>query len=182
MSESLATASSGARAPAVAALPRSPRPPVRPPILTPRWRPVPAMPIAFVPPTQRACSVPIRTSRPRQRRRLSTRRRRPHRARLTATASGTQIALSWTAATDNVGVTGYRIERCQGAGCSSFAQIATTTGATSYTNTALAAGTSYAVSRSCHRRRELARSLFEHRDRDNAGGCRHDAADRTGHV
>ena len=63
---------------------------------------------------------------------------------LTATASGTQIALSWSAATDNVGVTGYRIERCQGAGCSSFAQIATTTGATSYTNTALAAGTSYA--------------------------------------
>ncbi len=63
--------------------------------------------------------------------------------RLTATPSGTQIALSWTAATDNVGVTGYRIERCQGAGCSSFAEIATTTGATTYTNTGLASATSY---------------------------------------
>ena len=40
---------------------------------------------------------------------------------LTATAvSATQITLSWTAATDNVGVTGYRVERCQGASCSSF--------------------------------------------------------------
>ena len=47
---------------------------------------------------------------------------------LTAAASGTQIALSWTAATDNVGVTGYRIERCQGSGCSNFAQIATVAG------------------------------------------------------
>ena len=62
---------------------------------------------------------------------------------LTATPSGTQIALAWIAATDNVGVTGYRIERCQGAGCSSFAQIATTTGATTYTNTGLANGVSY---------------------------------------
>src|SRR5207302_405886 len=44
---------------------------------------------------------------------------------LTATAaSATQINLSWTASTDNVGVTGYRVERCQGAGCSNFAQIA----------------------------------------------------------
>ena len=62
---------------------------------------------------------------------------------LTATPSGTQIALSWTAATDNVGVTGYRIERCQSAGCSSFAEIATTPGATTYTNTGLASATSY---------------------------------------
>ena len=44
---------------------------------------------------------------------------------LTATAvSATQINLSWTAATDNVGVTGYRVERCQGAGCTTFVQIA----------------------------------------------------------
>ena len=44
---------------------------------------------------------------------------------LTATAaSASQIDLSWGAATDNVGVTGYRVERCQGAGCSHFAQIA----------------------------------------------------------
>ena len=37
---------------------------------------------------------------------------------LTATpVSGTQINLSWAAATDNVGVTGYQVERCQGVGC-----------------------------------------------------------------
>src|SRR2546429_759565 len=42
---------------------------------------------------------------------------------LTATAaSATQINLSWTVSTDNVGVTGYRVERCQGAACSNFAQ------------------------------------------------------------
>ena len=61
---------------------------------------------------------------------------------ITATASGTQINLSWTASTDNVGVTGYRVERCQGSGCTTFAQIATTT-STGYTDTGLAANTSY---------------------------------------
>jgi chitodextrinase len=61
----------------------------------------------------------------------------------TATAvSATQINLSWTAATDNVGVTGYRLERCQGAGCTTFAQIATPTG-TTFSNTGLTAATSY---------------------------------------
>ena len=50
---------------------------------------------------------------------------------LTATASGSsQVNLSWTAATDNVGVTGYRVERCQGAGCTNFTQVATPTGTT----------------------------------------------------
>ena len=45
---------------------------------------------------------------------------------LTATtASSTQINLSWTASSDNVGVTNYVIQRCQGAGCTSFAQIGT---------------------------------------------------------
>ena len=62
---------------------------------------------------------------------------------LTATASGdTQVNLSWTASTDNVGVTGYLVERCQGAGCSSFAQIASPT-ATTYVDNTVAAGTSY---------------------------------------
>ena len=38
-----------------------------------------------------------------------------------ATPAGTStINLSWTASTDNVGVTGYRVERCQGASCTSF--------------------------------------------------------------
>jgi hypothetical protein len=36
---------------------------------------------------------------------------------LAATArSASQIDLSWTASTDDVGVAGYRLERCQGAG------------------------------------------------------------------
>jgi len=62
---------------------------------------------------------------------------------LVATAVSTsQINLSWTASTDNVGVTGYRVERCQGAGCSDFAQIATPTSA-SYNDTGLSASTSY---------------------------------------
>ena len=62
---------------------------------------------------------------------------------LTATAaSSTQINLSWTASTDNVGVTGYRVERCQGAGCSTFTQIATPMG-TTFSDTGLSASTSY---------------------------------------
>jgi fibronectin type 3 domain-containing protein len=61
---------------------------------------------------------------------------------LTATATGTQMALSWGAATDNVGVTGYRVERCQGAGCSIFTQVATPTGLT-YTDIGLTPSTSY---------------------------------------
>ena len=44
---------------------------------------------------------------------------------LSATAvSGSRVDLAWGAATDNLAVTGYRIERCQGAGCTNFAQIA----------------------------------------------------------
>ncbi len=61
---------------------------------------------------------------------------------LTATANGTQINLSWTASTDNVGVTAYRVERCQGAGCTTFAQIAAPT-TTTYNDTGLTANTSY---------------------------------------
>jgi hypothetical protein len=65
---------------------------------------------------------------------------------LVATAvSQNQINLSWVAATDNVGVTGYRIERCQGAGCASFAEIAAPTGtSTTFSDsTGLTASTSY---------------------------------------
>ncbi|PYS27524.1 MAG: hypothetical protein DMG11_16110, partial [Acidobacteria bacterium] len=59
-----------------------------------------------------------------------------------AASSASRINLTWTASTDNVGVTGYRIERCQGAGCSTFAQIGTSTSA-SYSDTGLSASTSY---------------------------------------
>jgi hypothetical protein len=62
---------------------------------------------------------------------------------LTANAvSSSQINLAWTASTDNAGVTGYKVERCQGAGCSNFAQIATPTG-TTFNDTGLTASTSY---------------------------------------
>src|SRR5271165_3315280 len=62
---------------------------------------------------------------------------------LTATAaSTTQINLSWTASTDNVGVTGYKVERCSGAACANFAQIATPT-TTTFNDTGLTASTSY---------------------------------------
>ena len=64
---------------------------------------------------------------------------------LTATASGSaQINLSWAAATDTggSGLAGYKIESCSGAGCTAFAQIATTT-STTYANTGLTASTSY---------------------------------------
>ena len=55
-----------------------------------------------------------------------------------------QVDLTWDAATDNVGVTGYRIERCQGASCSNFAQIAAPSGTgTLFSDTAVAASTSY---------------------------------------
>ncbi len=56
--------------------------------------------------------------------------------------SSSQINLSWTASTDNVGVTGYRVERCQGSTCTNFAQIGTPTG-TTYSNTGLSANTTY---------------------------------------
>lgn len=60
---------------------------------------------------------------------------------LTATAiSSSQINLSWTASSGTVD--SYKIERCQGAGCSSFAQIGTST-TTSYSDTGLSAATSY---------------------------------------
>ena len=50
-------------------------------------------------------------------------------AGLSATpVSATQINLAWTASTDNVGVTGYRVERCQGAGCANFVQVGAPTG------------------------------------------------------
>ncbi|MFL5310529.1 MAG: fibronectin type III domain-containing protein [Myxococcales bacterium] len=56
--------------------------------------------------------------------------------------SGSQISLMWTAASDDVGVTGYLVERCQGAGCTVFAQIATTPG-TSFSDAGLSPRTAY---------------------------------------
>jgi hypothetical protein len=62
---------------------------------------------------------------------------------LTATAvSSSQINLAWTDNATNE--TGFKIERCQGAGCSNFAQIATVgANVTTFNNTGLTASTSY---------------------------------------
>ena len=61
---------------------------------------------------------------------------------LVATALGvSQVKLSWTASTDNAGVTKYEVER-QDPGSTSFVHVATTIG-TNYTDTGLAAGSSY---------------------------------------
>jgi peptidoglycan hydrolase-like protein with peptidoglycan-binding domain/phosphodiesterase/alkaline phosphatase D-like protein len=75
--------------------------------------------------------------------------------------SQTAINLAWTASADpfiagqiNSGVKEYRIERCQGTGCSSFTQITTVTTDTAYTNTSLTASTAYS---------------YRFRSQDNAG-------------
>ena len=59
-----------------------------------------------------------------------------------AVASGSQIDLSWTASTSNIGLANYILQRCQGAGCTNFAQIATPAG-TTHNDTGLLANTSY---------------------------------------
>ena len=61
---------------------------------------------------------------------------------LLANASGVQINLTWTASTSSAGIASYVVERCQGVGCSNFAQIGTSPGA-SYSDPNLAPGTSY---------------------------------------
>ena len=64
-------------------------------------------------------------------------------ASLTATSRGfTQTDLDWPASTDNVGVTGYHVERCQGSGCTDFAEIAAPT-ATHYSDTGVSPSTTY---------------------------------------
>jgi fibronectin type 3 domain-containing protein len=60
---------------------------------------------------------------------------------LTATGSKRKIALSWTASTDNVGVTGYRVFRSASA-AGPFSQIATAT-STTYTDIGLASGATW---------------------------------------
>ncbi len=60
-----------------------------------------------------------------------------------ASASGSsRINLGWSASSDNVAVTGYRVFRCQGASCAPSAQVGSATG-TSFGDSGLSAGTSY---------------------------------------
>lgn len=56
--------------------------------------------------------------------------------------SSNQINLSWTGSTDNVGVTGYQVERCQSSNCTNFISLATVTGV-NYNDTGLNPATSY---------------------------------------
>jgi hypothetical protein len=62
---------------------------------------------------------------------------------LTATAVSTsQINLSWTDNSNNE--SGFKIERCQGSGCTNFVQIAQVAiNTTSYSNTGLSRNTRY---------------------------------------
>jgi hypothetical protein len=59
-----------------------------------------------------------------------------------SSVSSSRIDVGWTASTDNVGVTGYRVERCQGQNCKGFVQIATVSGP-AFSDTRLAARTRY---------------------------------------
>ena len=60
---------------------------------------------------------------------------------LTATAGATdRVDLNWMASTDDAGVTGYRIEQCQGTACTDFTEIAQVE-STSYSVTGLSPGT-----------------------------------------
>jgi hypothetical protein len=63
---------------------------------------------------------------------------------VSATADGLTITVKWAPARDDVGVTSYVIQRCEGAGCASFTRIATTVGTvTTYADNGLAANTTY---------------------------------------
>jgi fibronectin type 3 domain-containing protein len=55
----------------------------------------------------------------------------------------TSINLTWSAATDNVGVVGYRVYQVGGSRKNQFSTLLTTTTGTSYTVTGLTKGTSY---------------------------------------
>ena len=109
---------------------------------TPLSPPRPTTPTASAPWTPPATSAPTPTPRAEPLRRSTASRRRSRGLCRRAQSGAGEIDLSWGAATDNVGVTGYRIERCSGVGCNSFAQIATATG-TTYKDTSVAASTSY---------------------------------------
>lgn len=62
---------------------------------------------------------------------------------LAATAvSSTQISLNWGASTTNGVLANYIVQRCQGSGCTNFAQVATPA-ATSYNDVGLTSNTSY---------------------------------------
>jgi len=63
---------------------------------------------------------------------------------LTATpVSSTQTNLSWTASTDTLQITGYVVQRCSGASCTTFAQVGSVSSGATYLDSGLTAGTTY---------------------------------------
>jgi hypothetical protein len=56
--------------------------------------------------------------------------------------SASQVGLTWSASADDVSVTQYQIQRCAGAGCANFVQVATSA-TTAFTDNGLTASTSY---------------------------------------
>ena len=56
--------------------------------------------------------------------------------------SQSSITVSWNASTDNVGVTGYQVERCTGLSCSNFANVGNPT-SSPFVNSGLTASTGY---------------------------------------
>ena len=60
----------------------------------------------------------------------------------TNVAGPTEVDLTWGAATASLPITGYQVERCQGTGCTNFAQIAAPTG-TAYNDTGVTPNTTY---------------------------------------
>ena len=63
---------------------------------------------------------------------------------LTATpVSSTQTNLSWTASTDTLQITGYVVQRCSGASCTTFAQVGSVSSGTTFLDSGLTPGTTY---------------------------------------
>ena len=86
------------------------------------------------------------------------------------------------------GVTGYKVERCQGAGCTSFAQIGTAPVGTTYSDTGLLANTTYLYRVRATGCSWQPQRLFKHGQRNNtdrtasgyqvcAGQLRHSTVD-----
>ena len=88
-----------------------------------------------------------------------------------AAANASQINLSWSASTDNVGVTGYIIERSQGAGSTAPVQIATLDRHGLLRYRAVARHGFQLQNERDRRRRQLER-VFDHRQRNDPGAGR----------
>ena len=86
-----------------------------------------------------------------------------------------QTTLSWTASTETGGtIANYLVERCQGAGCTNFVQIGTTTG-TTYNDIGLMGGTVYSYRVRAQDTIQYRRALFHCR-----ASCHHTHSDPFG--